>query len=305
MSESLTLQVLTLEGELINLSFPGSRVTMKQIEDALVAKGVLISGSQGFALKGTMLNRQTVITNELLDGDNTIVTFNESFYPSKSYATVSGAFPAGQKYDSLYNDPSAQRDIERKVSKLSLSVISPGEFEAGEGQNTEVSEERRIARELINEIMHRRDGGDTSHTIDLHWLVESGQRIDRRQVLDELMHMLNNGPDYIAGTEEEDGYYDGEEEDFTDEEDGGPDIHVEEISGHDFEDASLDWDMDIDPEEDDPIDHNVMDQYSPEEQDAIHRLLDYGLDFETTVSVYESCDRDEETAIACLISMQS
>lgn len=311
----LSLQVVTTTGQTFDLTFPKTEVQVQEVRNALGENDPGNSGVLCYA--GIVLPNEKVITKEFLGDNNLLVLYDERQYPMKSYPkfSVETAFNFGQdsyRYNSLFKDISIQLKAETGVKDIIKEVTRGDVKKTGET----VSKEETLAHQVASRIRNQARRGLSHISLQV-----GDANVDINEVMTILQNLLTgqqeapNEHEY----EEEDGVedYSGDEEDYQEEELPPPgvftdeifdllgrahmgygDEHPEEEMDHpDYYDAYQEgYAADVPPD--------VMDQYQPDERDAINRLLALGLDAGTTIAIYESCNRVEEDAIAHIYAMQ-
>ena len=294
----LNLEVIDLNGGKYNLNVPENSKIDFVLSELNKTHNVEVSNSF-LCFSGKVLKPTDKITQSFVKDSNKFALCNKSQFLDKSFSSVNGGFrfPAS-KYNDFFIDQSYFSDqSEDSFPQRILDLLR----RSASNQNSELLQQ--IDNFIQREINREMDDDPQTPTDFAHMLFNLFRAAQNSydNEINEYDHDDNARINNSDNSEEETEYNNGDDHHlelpliFND------DMHEENYYEEDrFEPYVPMWD---EPYNDiDNINFPGV-ELTPEDREVIRRISGYGYDPLNVVQVYFACNRDEETTLACLLSM--
>jgi hypothetical protein len=277
---SMKIQVANVYSHLCELEFPGPRVKLSDLRSRLMRHVAIDARRVTFSHRGVVCDDTTIFTPDQMSDGATVMVFDHSAFPEKSFPRVDSAFQfSSSRFESAFVNETQQLKQEEALSHL-LSRRHPHSHRIGD---------EAPPHDQLASLFHG------SHFDGLPYQSRSG-RVERAMVDPS----SSDSEDQEEGTEEvTEGEQETDQEEDEEEEDG-PEPHAEAVMVDDIVGRALaEGRRSRENARLGPLNITL----SPDEGAVIERLMQTGHDRGTVLQVYEVCGRSEHDAMNCLLSM--
>lgn len=280
---SMRIKVTTVDGRECELDFAGPRIKMSELRSRVTRALPIDPRRCGFSHRGHACDESTVFTADQFTDGSPVIVFDHAAYPEKSFPRVDRAFQFGP---SRFAAPFVDDSQQSRQEELLVRLVWPQRLHRGSRLLPDIDLEGLRPDALPFGAHFAGDGSPGGG---------SGSESDDRS---------SSGSDGDSGSGSGSGERDLEADEYEEEEDGGDGqgamqgVVVGELHGR----LMPEWRALPRGRVSDRLGALNI-RVAPEDDAVIWRLMQVGIDRATVLQVYEFCNRDENAAMNCLLSM--